>query len=120
MKRETLLLVGSAVAALTPKCPLCLFAMIGVSGALGAAAAAWLPAIMVASLVISVAAVFIRSHMERRYGPAAVALTAASAVVAGKFVLHSTAVVYGGAAALLIAASFHFALERIRWHKPLM
>lgn len=120
MKRETLLLVGSAAAALTPKCPLCFFAMIGASGAVGAAATAWLPAIMVVSLVVSVSAVFIRSHMERRYGPAVVALAAASAIAAGKFVMHSTAVVYGGAAALLIAATFHFALEKIRWHKPLM
>ncbi|HEX3583144.1 MAG TPA: hypothetical protein VH087_15350 [Thermoanaerobaculia bacterium] len=119
-RRESLLLAGSAAAALTPKCPLCFFALLGASGAAGAVAAAWMPVVMVVSLVISVAAVSIRSHMEHRYGPAVVALMAALAIAAGKFVMHSAAVVYGGAAALFIAACFHFALERIRWHKPLM
>lgn len=106
--------------ALAPKCPLCLAALLGASGAAGAAATAWMPAVMVVSLVISVAAIFIRSHLERRYGAAAVALIAAATILTGKFVVHSTPVVYVGAAALFAAAISHFALERIRWHKPLM
>jgi hypothetical protein len=121
MKRgESLLLVGSAAMALTPKCPLCFAALLGAGGAAGTAAAAWMPAVMVVSLTISVAAISIRSHMERRYGAAAVALIAAAAILAGKFVVQSTGVVYVGAAALFAAAISHFALERIRWHKPLM
>ncbi|HEV7425783.1 MAG TPA: hypothetical protein VGQ46_05410 [Thermoanaerobaculia bacterium] len=115
-----LLLVWPAILALTPKCPLCLLAFVGVTGALGAASAAWMPVVMIASVVISVAAVCIRSRMERRYGPAVFALIAAVTIVTGKFVIQSTAAVYAGAAALFIAAIFHYALERIRWHKPLV
>ncbi len=79
-----------------------------------------MPAVMVGSLLISVTAVSIRAHMERRYGPAIVALIAAVTIVLGRFVFHSTAVVYVGAATLFGAAIFHFAMERIRWHKPLV
>jgi|GEM_PF-3139499 len=116
----TLLLVWPAVLALTPKCPLCFFMILGASGAAGAAAAAWMPAAMIVSLAVSVIAVFFRSRMERRYGPAVVALIAAVTIVTGKFVIQSNAAVYVGAAALFIAAIFHFALEKIRWHKPLV
>jgi hypothetical protein len=116
----TLFLVWPAILALTPKCPLCFFMILGASGAAGAAAAAWMPAAMVVSLVISVAAVFLRSRLERRYGPAVVALIAAVTIVTGKFVIQSTAAVYAGAAALFIAAIFHFAVERIRWQKRLL
>jgi hypothetical protein len=121
MRRSaTLFLVWPAILALTPKCPLCLLAFVGVTGAVGAASAAWMPAVMIASVLISVAAVCIRSRMQRRYGPAIVALMAGAAIVAGKFVIQSSAAVYAGAAALFIAAIFHYALERIRWLKPLV
>jgi FtsH-binding integral membrane protein len=116
----TLFLVWPAILALTPKCPLCFFMILGASGAAGAAAAAWMPAAMIVSLAVSVIAVFLRSRMERRYGPAVVALIAAVTIVTGKFVIQSSAAVYAGAAALFIAAIFHFALEKIRWHKPLV
>lgn len=115
---EALLLVWSALAALMPKCPLCIFALLGASGAAGAAAAAWMPVVLVGSLTISVAAVCIRSRMERRYGPAVFALVVAIAIVVGKFVYHSTAVVYAGAAALFGIAILNYALERLRPHTP--
>src|SRR6185436_191812 len=115
----TLFLLWSALVALTPNCPFCFFVVIGASGAVGAAAAAWMPAVMIVSLAISVAAVFARSRMERRYGAAIFAVLAAIAIVVGKFVIQSSAVVYGGAA-LFVAAVFQFAMERIRWHKPLV
>jgi hypothetical protein len=116
----TLFLVWPAILALTPKCPLCFFMILGASGAAGAAAAAWMPAMMFVSLVISVGAVCIRSHMESRYGPAVVAIIAAATIVTGRFVIQSSAAVYAGAAALFIAAIFHFAVERIRWQKRLV
>jgi hypothetical protein len=118
-RRDALLLLWPAVAALTPKCPLCLFAILGATGAAGAALAAWMPLLLVGSLLVSVSAVCIRSHVERRYGPAVFAVLAAVAVAAGKFLFQSTAVVYAGAAALFAAAVFNFTLERLRWHKPL-
>ena len=116
---ETVLLAWSTAAALMPKCPLCYLALLGAGGAAGAAAAAFTPAVMIVSLVLSVGAVAMRSRMEGRYGPAVLALAAAIAIVAGRFVFDSTAVVYGGAAALLGAAIYRFAVEGIRWHKPL-
>ena len=116
---ETLLLVCSAVAALTPKCPLCLFALLGATGAVGAAAAVWMPAVMVGSLMLSIAAVCVRSRMERRYAPAVTAVIVGIAILAGKFVFQSTAVVFTGAAALFGVAVVNFVIERFRWHKPL-
>lgn len=121
-RRETLLLLWSAVAALTPKCPLCLFALLGATGAAGAAGAtfaAWMPVVMIVSLLVSVTAVCIRSRMERRYGPAVFAVLVAITIVVGKLVFESTAVVYAGAAALFAAAVFNLTLERLRWHKRL-
>ena len=75
---------------------------------------------MVGSLLVSVGAVCIRARMERRYGPAVIAAIAAIAIVTGRFVFHSPAVVYAGSATLFGAAMFRFALERIRWQKPLV
>jgi uncharacterized membrane protein len=116
---EALLLVCSAAAALTPKCPLCLFALLGATGAAGAAAATWMPRLLVASLLHSVVAVCMRAQRERRYGAAIVAVLVAIAMLTGRFVFHSTAVVVTGAAALFAIAVVHFATERIRCHKPL-
>jgi hypothetical protein len=118
-RSETLLLLWTAVTALTPKCPLCLFALLGATGAAGAASAAWMPVILIVSLLISVTAVGIRARMERRYGPAIFAVIVAITIVVGKFVFQSTAVVYAGAAALFAVAVFNFTLARFRWHKPL-
>ncbi len=118
MKRgETLLLACSAATALAPKCPLCYLAILGVTGAAGAALAAWIPLLLIASLLLSVTAVSMRARLERRYAPAVVAMAGAFTIVVGKFVFHSTAGVYAGAAVLFGAAMFDFAFERIRWHK---
>jgi hypothetical protein len=116
---DALLLVSSVAAAFTPKCPLCVFALLGATGAVGAAAAAWMPAVMVASLLLSVAAVCLRARVEQRYAPAGGAVIAAIAMLAGKFVFRSTTLVLTGAAALFCVAVANFAIERIRWHKPL-
>jgi len=105
--------------ALTPKCPLCLFAILGATGAAGAAAA-WMPAVMIASLAVSVGALFLRARMEHRYGPAVLALIAAVTIMVGRFVFQSSAAVYAGAAALFLVAVFQIAREGIRWHKPLV
>lgn len=118
-RSETLLLLWSAAAALMPKCPLCLFAILGATGAAGAASAAWMPVVMIASLLLSVVAVYLRSRMERRYRPAILAFLVAVTIVVGKFVFESTAAVYAGAAALFGIAVYNFVRERFRWHKPL-
>ena len=116
---ELLLLVSTAFAAITPKCPLCLFALLGATGAAGTAAAVWIPVVMIASLLLSVIALALRAHRERRYAPAVIGAVVAVVVLAGKFVFESTAIVYTGAAALFIVAIANFALEKIRWHKRL-
>jgi hypothetical protein len=101
-----------------PKCPLCLLALLGATGAAGVAASA--PPIVIASLLISVGALLIRARLERRYGPAVVALIVAVTIALGRFVFQSTALVYAGAAALFGVAVFNFAVERVRWHKRLV
>jgi hypothetical protein len=78
-----------------------------------------MPAVMVTSLLLSVGAVWMRSRGEGRHAPAVIALLVAVAILAGKFIFESTAVVYAGAAALFVVAIANFAIERIRWHKPL-
>lgn len=116
---HTALLVCSAFAAFTPKCPLCLFALLGATGAAGVAAAAWMPAVMVGSVLLSVAAVCIRAWIERRYGMAAAAIGLALVILAGRFLLQSTAIVYSGAAALFCVSVINYLIERLRWQKPL-
>jgi hypothetical protein len=116
---ETLLFLWTASTALMPKCPLCLYALLGATGAAGAAYAAWMPVVLIVSLLVSVGALWIRSRMERRYGPAIVASIVAITIVVGKFVFQSTTIVYAGAAALFAVAVFNFTIERLRWHKPL-
>jgi FtsH-binding integral membrane protein len=111
---DMLLLVSSAFAAVAPKCPLCLFALMGATGAAGTAAAVWMPALMVASLLLAVGAMWMRSRAERRIAPAAIALVLALAILAGKFLFASAAVVYAGAAALFVLAIANFARQRMQ------
>src|SRR5688572_20344726 len=110
---DMLLLVSSAFAAIAPKCPLCLFALMGATGAAGTAAAAWMPALLVASLLLTVWAMWMRSRVERRLAPAAIALVLALAILAGKFIFASAAVVYLGAAALFVLAVANFVRQRM-------
>ncbi len=109
-----LLLVSSAFAAIAPKCPLCLFALMGATGAAGTAAAVWMPALLVASLLLSVWAMWLRSRAERRVAPAAVALVLALAILAGRFLFASAAVVYLGAASLFVLAVASFVRQKLR------
>jgi hypothetical protein len=109
-----LLLVSSAFAAIAPKCPLCLFALMGATGAAGTAAAVWMPALLVASLLVSVWAMWLRSRAERRVAPAAIALGLALAILAGRFLFASAATVYLGAAALFVLAIANLVRQRMR------
>lgn len=115
---NTALLVCSAAAALTPKCPICVFALLGATGAAGTAAAAWMPSVMFASLLLSVAGLCVRARLQRRYGAAVAAVLVAIVIVIGRFVFQSTAIVFSGAAALFAIAALNFVFERIRWQKP--
>ena len=116
---DTALLVCSAAAGLTPKCPLCYFALLGATGAAGTAAAAWMPIIMIGSLLLSVAALGVRARIERRYGAVMAAAVLAVVILAGRFLFHSTPIVFSGAAALFGVAVLNILIERPRWHKPL-
>ena len=111
---DVLLLVSSAFAAIAPKCPLCLFALMGATGAAGTAAAAWMPALLVASLALTVWAMWLRSRVERRMAPVAIALLLALTVLAGKFLFASAAVIYLGAAALFVLAVANLVRQRMR------
>ena len=112
------LVVSSAFVALVPKCPLCLFALLGATGAAGTAAAAWIPGVMVALLLGSVGAVWMRCRGEGKYGPAVIAAALAVVILAGRFLFASAAVVYSGAAALFVVAIANYLIERIPWRKP--
>ena len=105
MRRLLPAAAGSLAAAALPKCPLCLLAWAGVAGSAGFARAygAWLLPATAALLALTVLALAL-SGRSRGYGPAALALVASAAVLAGKFRLDQPAALYAGLAALAAAA----------------
>lgn len=96
-------------AALLPKvaCPACWPAYAGFASAVGAGFlldTRYLLPLTAVFLAVAVAALAFRAPRRRGYGPFAVGLVAAAAVLAGKFVAESDAATYSGLA-LLVAAS---------------
>jgi hypothetical protein len=99
-----LMIIVSALLAVAPKCPLCLWAFFGTFGVAalsGSVYRVWLPPITAIWLALSVGALVVRSGGRRRYGPALLALFAGLAVFVGKFMLDVQALIYVGIAALL-------------------
>jgi hypothetical protein len=101
------MVISSALLAVAPKCPLCLYAFFstfGVATVSGSVYRVWLPPLTAIWLALTVAMLALRSGGGRRYGPAVLGLVAGLAVFAGKFILADQALVYAGIAALLGAA----------------
>jgi mercuric ion transport protein len=99
---------GIAFASL-PKlvCPACWPAYAGLLSSLGLGflwQQDYLLSLTVAFLLLALGALAFRAHTRRGYGPLALGLMAAVAVLAGKFALNSHAVMYAGIAGLLTAA----------------
>ena len=65
---------------------------------------AYLLPLMVVTLVLAVAALGNRAKRRRGFGPLAIGVVASVAIIAGKFVMDSNLVVYGGLAALIGAS----------------
>ena len=104
-----LMVIGSAVLAVAPKCPVCLGALFGIFGVAtvsGSVYHVWLPTLTAIWLALTVGLLAFRSSGggQRRYGPALLALFAGLAVFVGKFIFNEQALVYAGIAALLGAA----------------
>lgn len=106
-QRTTVLTISSVLLALAPKCPFCFLAYFGIVGVATASASAyraWLPPITAVWLLLTVATLALRTGGQRRFGPIALGLIAAFAVFAGKFIVSSQPMIYGGIAVLVGAA----------------
>ncbi len=95
---------------LLPKlaCPACWPAYSGLMGSVGLAfltETAYLLPLTAAFLALALATLAVRARRGAGYGPLALGLMAAAAILGGKFAFESDAVMYAGVA-LLIAASF--------------
>jgi hypothetical protein len=102
-----LMVIGSALIAVAPKCPVCLGALFGIFGAAtvsGSVYHVWLPPLTAIWLALTVGALAFQNGGQRRYAPALLGLFAGLAVFIGKFILNEQALVYAGVAALLAAA----------------
>lgn len=106
--RSTAALLPGIGVALLPKvvCPLCWPAYAGVLGAAGLTFLMedrWLLPISGAFLVAALAALAWRARSRRGYGPLSLGAGSATAILVGRFVMDSTAIVYFGIAALVLA-----------------
>lgn len=99
--RGALLAISSVALASAPKCPLCVAALLGAAGAV---AAAWLAPLTAVCLALTLGVMAWRARLERRYGPLIVSLGAAAAMLSGRYLFDSKAIVYAGGAALMAAA----------------
>ena len=98
--------VSSAVFALAPKCPICLFAYFGVFGVATSTAAAyraWLPPLTALWLAVTVGMMIVGRREGRSWGPLLLGLAAGTAVFTGKFLADQPIVVYAGIGALTVA-----------------
>jgi hypothetical protein len=100
-------LLPAAGLALLPKCPLCWAAYVGVATGLGVAPAAGhrlILGVLAAALIAALAAVAARSRAIADWRPLLPAGSGAAAVLLGRLILGSTALVYLGLAVLAGAA----------------
>ena len=105
--RGALLAVSSVALAAAPKCPLCVLALAGAfsaAGVAGAVYAAWLSPLIVVCVALTVATIAWHTRFEARYARLVVALCAAAAILAGRFLLDSKPIAYAGSALLLATA----------------
>jgi mercuric ion transport protein len=107
-KRALAILPGVGVS-LLPKlgCPMCWPAYAGLLSSAGLGiltAAEYLLPFTAGSLLVAVWALGFRASSRRGHGPMLLGAAASVAILYGKFVLESNAVIYGGVA-LLVAAS---------------
>ncbi len=107
--RQSLLALPSVGVSLLPKlaCPACWPAYAGLLGSLGLGfliSQAYLFPLTAAFLLLALAATAFRAKERRGYGPFLLAVNAAGAILLGKFVWESNAVMYGGVAALVVSS----------------
>jgi mercuric ion transport protein len=107
--KSSLVAAPGIALAFLPKlaCPACWPAYAGLLSSLGLGflwQQDYLLPLTVAFLLLALGALAFRAHTRRGYGPLALGLTAAVAVLAGKFALDSNAMMYAGIAGLLAAA----------------
>jgi hypothetical protein len=96
--------VSSILLAVAPKCPVCFFAYFGIFGVATASVSAyraWLPAVTIIWLALTVATLALPRRGPRRYGPALLGFAAALMLFGGKFVLDNQVLIGAGLAALL-------------------
>lgn len=97
-------------------CPLCWPAYAGVISAAGLSFLMenrWLLPISALLLLAALAGLAWRAGSRRGYGPLGVGAASVIAVLAGKFALHSIAIVYVGAAALVVACVWNAWPQRV-------
>jgi hypothetical protein len=101
------LMIGSALLAIAPKCPICFLAYLGVFGVASTTASqyrAWIPPLTIFSLTLTVSALGFRAHGKHRFAPALMGLIAAVLILVGKFVVENQAVIILALAVLMTAA----------------
>jgi hypothetical protein len=104
MPGRRVLVAGSLLLAIVPKCPLCVLAYFGVLGVAGSLSAwgVWLAPLTALSLALTIFALAWRSG--GRIGPALLGGAAAAAILTGKFLFDRPLVLVAGLLALLAAA----------------
>ena len=107
--RQTLLTLPGIGVALLPKlaCPMCWPLYAGILSSMGLGfliSEAYLLPFTIAFLAVTLAVLYFRAKDRRGYGPLLLGLIASALIVAGKFFLDSTPIMYGGVV-LLVAAS---------------
>jgi hypothetical protein len=116
-RRTTLLTISSVLVVLAPKCPICFLAYFGIVGVATASASAyrvWLPPITVAWLLLTIATLAPRTLNPHKFAFVLVGFLGAGGVYAGKFVLNSQPMIYGGIAIIIIAALLNSWHRRVR------
>ncbi len=110
-RRSRLFLLSSLALALAPKCPLCVLAYAGFLGSsvtlawsVAASYGRWIAPVTAVGLALTVGAIAVQARHGRGKAPVGLALAAAFAIQAGKFLLAQPALVVLGMAALAAAA----------------
>ena len=115
-RRTALMIIGSIVLAVAPKCPFCFLAYVGIFGVASTSAymyRAWLLPFTVIWLVFTVGVLAVQPGGKRRHGPVFLGVVAGLAVYAGKFVVNDQVLVLSGLAAFVGAAVWRSWLLRL-------
>jgi hypothetical protein len=104
-------IVPVLAAAALPKCPMCLIAYVGVLSSVGLGSSlasawyrAWLPPLTIIFLLLAVAVLAWRARARHGYRPLLLGLTAALAILMGKFYFESLTIIYFGGISMVGAS----------------